>query len=397
MAASPARTNQSTLSLQVVFGSIQNANVELLESVLARMPLDKLSVEASDNLLNTFLSYAASQNRKTAVPPILKAWELVHPPYENMSLYSIMYLNPVFNVQLLKFLASSLPQHSFQTVIDELISYDESDSLRLACDRAIQVYGEQPRLNYKNMRDSAEDRENLLVYNFFVEKLEETNDFAPIPVWVRNFTGQADLPRAVDVKPPPWVKPKFQELSVDQSVDLLMSGLAARDVLIHHDDMQQAKDILRGELAVATQLERMALLDPTLEKLALNDLQNDIKYFRILGPSNPFYNSTVEEMEYGGARMFLANEFDYDEDEDAPVDWFRGVCEKCHLKIRRRWHAVRIPLESGGWVGCYCSFECALEALADREETAGVANLAVRIMLDSLEDQFVSFGIQDRL
>ncbi len=40
------------------------------------------------------------------------------------------------------------------------------------------------------------------------------------------------------------------------------------------------------------------------------------------------------------------------------VSWFNGICIECHCKIKKLEHAVRFPVEDGGWIGCFCGFEC---------------------------------------
>jgi len=49
-------------------------------------------------------------------------------------------------------------------------------------------------------------------------------------------------------------------------------------------------------------------------------------------------------------------------DEDDPSrnqEWFSGYCWECFNGIPERTWATRRPDESGGWFGCYCSWQCA--------------------------------------
>jgi len=54
-----------------------------------------------------------------------------------------------------------------------------------------------------------------------------------------------------------------------------------------------------------------------------------------------------------------------DDDEDSDVQrlqWFTGKCDlsKCKKKITKACYAFRLPLDKGGWVGCFCSSKCAM-------------------------------------
>ena len=392
--------NQSELVLNVVAKSIINGNNQILAAVLGRMPLSSLPVEMSDTLLNAFLSIAAQHNQPSAIEPILKAWEQVYPTLENASFYSKMFLKPVFNVVMLKFLAINLTGQAFQTVIDDLISYDASENLTYALERVFDVYGKQTRLRLQNMSSSAESRGNLLVYGFLQEKMEETNEFAPIPNWVKNFTGSVGLPKESQTKPPKYVPPKYQVLNPEDAVNLILTNFSSFGQTFDQDELDRIKDVFRAEYMTTNVFGRAEMLRESLDMLTLADLQTDIQLFRILGPVCLFLHPSPEQLEFGGSRMFLATEFDYDEDDgddNVPADWFDGHCEHCHLRIRRRWHAVRRPMESGGWKGCFCSFLCCRKDLYDVETQMGFENIAVRTMIDAIEEQMKDIGIQDRV
>ena len=83
-------------------------------------------------------------------------------------------------------------------------------------------------------------------------------------------------------------------------------------------------------------------------------------------------------------------------DEDAPYDftleeWFTGKCDNfdCSKKIRDRSHAVRIPIEQGGWKGCFCCFECMDKSILFRDKDM---NFRIEAMKLALHDD----GIMDR-
>jgi len=47
--------------------------------------------------------------------------------------------------------------------------------------------------------------------------------------------------------------------------------------------------------------------------------------------------------------------------KNCKVSWFEGYCFNCEIEIPCSDLAIRIPIEDGGWKGCYCSIECAAD------------------------------------
>jgi thiol-disulfide isomerase/thioredoxin len=96
--------------------------------------------------------------------------------------------------------------------------------------------------------------------------------------------------------------------------------------------------------------------------------------------------------------MFTCRVYDQD-DFGGYADWFTGNCQWCFGKIRRRRHAVRMPLPMGGWRGCYCDWSCVDDHLVDIE-TNGDGNtdiLAIVGLIQYFMKQLHDYGIQDVL
>lgn len=127
-----------------------------------------------------------------------------------------------------------------------------------------------------------------------------------------------------------------------------------------------------------------------LPKVSMDDIRTDVSYFRVYGPRN----CIPEDEQYdGGERMFISNIFDggIDEDDDEADDydeWFKGYCEQCGLKIRRKNHAIRKPKLGGGWIGCYCSPECIASTIEEHD-------IYTIRLLQAIIDDLLTIGIQD--
>lgn len=112
------------------------------------------------------------------------------------------------------------------------------------------------------------------------------------------------------------------------------------------------------------------------EKVIAAKLQDNDELTRISGPCHPkmgVYKLDNDPnahicLQFGGCRMMTCVEFEYDEDEpDAGLYWFTGVCDRsdCAKEIPFKHWAFRIALDAGGFKGCYCSKEHAIQDCKD--------------------------------
>jgi len=76
-----------------------------------------------------------------------------------------------------------------------------------------------------------------------------------------------------------------------------------------------------------------------------------------------------------GCRMLtcicILEDEDDSEWEAERMQWFKGKCEECKIKIAKACYAMRLPLDKGGWIGCYCTSKCVIEA-ANRDIKQGI-------------------------
>lgn len=152
-------------------------------------------------------------------------------------------------------------------------------------------------------------------------------------------------------------------------------------------------------------------------------LENDIGLFRLFGPANPHQNTTYpidtptrKCSLYGGCRMLLCRCYADTRlfaDEDADIgdieyetqglsnpftdrDWFSGNCDKCGQIIRRKSWAVRKPVGSGGWKGCYCDWDCVMYTIPSIEDELYDSWIEVQKFIVNLsQKQCIKYGIQD--
>ena len=119
-----------------------------------------------------------------------------------------------------------------------------------------------------------------------------------------------------------------------------------------------------GDIA-ETNPEEIAKVMLALKDNALSDEKEKFPIERFYGPANTILGKECCSLN-GPCRMFycVCREFDDDDDYESaaipsdPQEWFIGKCEECEKKIEKFRHSVRFPVDGGGWIGCFCSFEC---------------------------------------
>lgn len=86
----------------------------------------------------------------------------------------------------------------------------------------------------------------------------------------------------------------------------------------------------------------------------------EIEFIKLFGPINKCNIPTKDEKYGGGCRMLTCNCFEYDEADNASDYFYDESCRLCNVEIKDRRNVIRLPLVNGGWLGCYCCYECAL-------------------------------------
>lgn len=381
-----------TIQLAIIY--IKDDNIKGLELVLNAMPLDKLR-EESDVLLSTFLSTCAGYDRADAAKLILEAWKVIYPPEEKIQILSRLFMLNAINVPTLAFVILSHEDYTYVELMDDLMAADNSPEVVSACGKADQVFGTQPYATYDIVRQHAEELENWHVEEYAIASMEEHAPYSPIPEWIKNYTG-GPLLRESDLYVPETGEIPFEIPPDEEAVELLTKGLTQLGISV--GDMERAKESLRQRLAVSTRAEKINLLKPVMENQAEALLSGDLTLFRLFGPANPLVNQDLtlggKSSLYGGCRMFLCDVFDWVDDDNYYADWFTGVCGSCHLRIRHRWHAIRKPRPHGGWVGCYCTWDCVKQSLIDYEEEP---DLMTRELIKIFGKEIDEKGIQDRI
>ncbi len=405
-------TDRTTALISLSQLKIQNGQQTTFKKILSLLPLEKLPIETTDSLLIMYITTAARYNQTWVVNDIFESWKRTFPDDLKISFMTNLFLHPILNNKLLSFVAGNREKKTFVEIITELIKFDSNTQVKMACAKALQIYGKQTKYIYQVLFDVSQGI-NSQVNDFFKYQLSLVNDFQKKPVWIQDdlirrinkgiitqIAGNIKMPTesAILAMLPPVKNviniPPFSELTSILIQKYGNSGMT-------QEDKERALKMMTAVIQASTPAQRLKILNPDLlidvrNTHILADEERDRKIFNILGPANPLIDAVAEEMVYGGERMFVSYVYDNDNDDDEfvdIVDWFTGSCQQCLKRIMKRWYAVRMPRPPGGWKGCYCSWKCVRDHLNDFFKP----EMATYIMIDVFEGQIKEFKIQDRV
>lgn len=254
--------------------------------------------------------------------------------------------------------------NNYHILANNLISYYEKD---LDCQRYLEL------IEYTKDYQSDTKVDNKSIIRFLTYKKSQLM-YADVPDWVNVEEGE--------------------------NISLVMSlnpGNDFKDINSVADKLiDKAKDYFYLEDNDSSDKVNEALMS-YLKTSSLEESQNiNHKANRIFGPSNRSVdkNCISNPGKDGPCRMLecLCLEIDTEAPELVVLkEWFYGKCDNfdCSKRIRDRSHAVRIPMEDGGWQGCFCSFSCMDKALYFRDK-----NMNFRI--ESMKLALHEDGIMDR-
>ncbi len=409
----------STIAIQEAKKSIANNHPEDFSKWLQKMPLDKLTKQNGDNLLVIFLVQITKYNRPKFIQLLLTGWERIYPREEDIPFYIILFTIDLLPSNILRFVVDNIKGITFLEVIESLMTYHYQE-ISTACQKVWDTFGSQKYEVIFALHQLAKKEQNPVIFNFLTGKIQEISPYVGIPSWVKDFRTN---PKGDPIYQPPddqygvprsngpngSLLPTYQETiftpkkpviklpSSKNIVNLMLEGLKQSGS--GDKEINRAKSKLMSELVIMTEKEKMRMVKPVLRIKACKSRENDPLLHRIYGPANPSINPTVKEMLYGGERMFTSLIISNTPIlGDIAIDWFVGYCEMCNLRIRRRWHAVRSPNQSGGWTGCYCSWRCVRDELVTPDSFDGTINPSlINIgLINEIEKQIIKLGVQDR-
>lgn len=375
-----------------VIGQVQN------------LSLSTLNQQDFDYLLVIFLNACAKYRKEELYSTLLQYWQSYETrPYSTST--SLFFSKIISSDALL--MLREISDNNAAYYLAEIIKGPSSPAAADAAELILNVFGEQTAAVYEALHDSTIDQEieegqcNNVLREVAINHYEDVAPLAKKPKWVKDFN--------VVLAENPEVEHKLP--SPEEAAILLTQGLtessitesAIQNTNIIPEHLREFREKLTNTYSSMSNEERKELFKKLFLSWDREVMQDDITLFRLYGPVNPLFGIDLSEEDpcsiYGGCRMFTCVDYVNQEESDLnyedavteyqSADWFTGSCNNCLHRIAAKHYSVRRPLETGGWIGCYCSIQCAKEACSVQE-------ILQVYLLKIFKKQLNKYGIQER-
>ncbi len=380
--------NPYDILLNIIDQAIVDDNTDDLKENLPRLPFEKLNQSNLDLLLSRFINEAKST---IVIKYIFKIWyDYLEVQRGQLDHLTRLFTDITVSDDALQLVARSFDDKPAEYYFEHLIDYDSLPITIIAAKNIEKLF---PIVNWEYLFEKSVEKElkdgrvNRLIKDFIENKLTETRQYTKKPKWIIN-----------EYEVIPYyknLKNQFK-LNYEKSLNLTIQEITDDEIIsILGEDMLD--DYLNS-----TDEEKKSLLRPHMLSIYRYSMNFDDNLFKVFGPVNTQLDEIKELNEnhicnrYGGCRMLVCNEFEIlyindeevDEIHDDKVDWFTGRCDQCFNPIKYQHYALREPLQTGGFIGCFCSFRCLRIDIP--------TNSIVSELIDIFEDQMNTIGIQDR-
>jgi hypothetical protein len=388
---------------------IEDGQKEELSEIINDLPLDRMDIGKSDNLLSLLLEKCATTSNKEIAKIIYDRWADTHPEEGHFSLFAYMLGKSVFNDQVVVFMYRSLGRSLYST-FGELLTRDDSPDTLAGVIRLINVSGKKRSLEtIGGLRDmlTEETRSLMIGVSRYIDHVySEIAPFGDVPKYI--IKDQDELPNADDLES---VELIFDDTGIkipndtEDIVNLVVEQIESVGLSVDPEQYESMKE----ELKKIPDETKAYVAKETIKTHEYMNVQDDEELLKIFGPAHPIFDAELNNGTpcgmYGGCRMFLCVCFEATGSDplsnldiiDQPdildpfeLEWFTGSCDTCSKRIEKKCYAVRRPLETGGWKGCYCGFACVRKDLPP-------GNIMIEALINAMQNKIDKIGIYDRV
>ena len=381
--------NPYNILLDIIDQAIVDDDIDVLKENLPRLPFETLNQSNLDLLLARFINLSKST---MIIKYIFKVWyDYLEVERAQLDHLTRLFTDITVTDDALQLVARTFDDKSAEYYFEHLIDYDSLPMTIIAAKNIERLF---PIVNWEYLfaksveKELRDGRTNRLIKDFIENKLTETREYVEKPKWIIN-----------DYDYVPYfknLKNQFK-LNYEESLNLTIDEITEDEVV------QILGEDMLSEYLNSSHKEKKSLLRPHMLAIYRYSMNFDDDLFRIFGPINTQLDEIKDLDEnhicsiYGGCRFFTCREMEimYINDEEVDeigenelADWFTGRCDQCFNPIKYPHYAVRQPLETGGWLGCFCSWICVRTDIPKDSITDDLINI--------FEEQLNIIGIQDR-
>lgn len=349
---------------------IEKKDIEPFKESLYQLSFENLTYEETNEILIKILEMIQKSDFTEGLKVTLHFWGSMETGFDDFigEIYPIiptLFLDQI-PFQLLYYIMNTLSDMvSVEEVAIELFQKGDGEELKAALKNLFDMLGTPSGETYRLLWDEATNSGNQIAMEFMSGLQSKYTERIEKPSYILENEDKMEerdlLFIAEDI-----ISEICELNTMEQCVELLMKGLERYGIELL--DKKKSQDLLYDKLSNMKDEDRMKYLSA----FVIEQIKENESLFHILGPINhrdvqfeKIKRDNGSRCDYG-CRMLYCDCFEFhlndpetgmNKESEVP-GWFKGQCEKCSRKIPKRCYAVRCPLENGGWLGTYCSWNC---------------------------------------
>lgn len=379
--------------VSAVINAIQT-NDPLLETLLDEYPFESLDTQTVNNFYIGLLDEIYGNNKSSSITKmVLKKWEsYVYPDIivsntgkqieTNRIPFHVYVACKLYTVIHLLEYVMSMYETTFVDTCYPLIKNVNDKTVALIC-LALDTIFKPDYRDYQFLYDFSVDI-NIDFSNYMKARLTQRKIYKKIPNYVKYSSNKPtleELYKEWDAIPP--------EMTRDQIADAIFEK-SKEKITYTEADIPVAKSQIYDSLdpEQVSQVSKVIFWEQYTSKYQSHLFET----FGLSNPSSDVLDGENHCTKFGGCRMLLCTCYASDSNPDLEtgidigdtyregvsyLDWYPGYCIECATSLRSISHAVRIPMEGGGWKGCFCTFKCAKRFIENLPGSNNFGNVKV--------------------
>lgn len=359
---------------------VEKNDAVAFRELLSDIPVSDLNNSELESMLRIFLLPCYKFQQKYYCRDVISAFDYD----EQLPLLTRLFTFREISDSILDFVISIYNNVGAMEHIDNLSDYIDSENYEYAFRRILNLYPKLLTEEFIMLYNSAIDSANMAMIKLIGDEVSMRNVMAPIPRWI------VEAPEGTSLEvpePPPF--PDFEMPSDRVAVKRIQAAFGRLKITGPDEGFRKA-------YKRKTEEEKRKLMRDVYEQERSDQLFKMTEYNRLIGPRNVEEDGWYDDYEhpcykYGGHAMLLCicNEDTPEDSDEYAIDWFLGYCIRCKRRFASRVHAIRRPILTGGWVGCFC---------VDCVDDPSIRFEAEREALDLLElSKFVQILERDKI
>lgn len=263
-----------------------------------------------------------------------------------LNLLEGMFYNTQISMEVLKLAAKIKKEFSYSRIVNDIIESVigfSGEDPNYGLYRIEEIYKPKNRKEILKLIDRANFKTNTEVENYLILLVRRNfpKVYAPKPDWILN----------IDKKP--LISDIITPVILNNSEIFSLLTASMNEVNFSITNKQE----LSGQIKKLNSQERVDIFLSFRRFDYLIDTKIDIPAFNKYGPSNPTSGLSKEDYLNFEDRMVSSTVLDHFDMFGNQVK-FDGWCQKCTRAIRYKEYSYRVPIETGGWMGWFCSMMC---------------------------------------